>query len=120
MIYLNACKFLNRTFLFSPQRFYFSLSPSLSFSHGNSLSTNLSCNCGGASYLPVCADGQAYFSPCHAGCQAETPTVSIDCCCFCELLGSYLSLQVHQVTVQQPCKCMNIMNLHSPEDYVEN
>ena len=36
---------------------------------------NMTCDCNGVSYLPVCADGQTYFSPCHAGCQVQTEKV---------------------------------------------
>ena len=33
-------------------------------------SCNSACSCGQEAYTPVCgADGQTYFSPCHAGCK---------------------------------------------------
>ncbi|WAR17995.1 SO74D-like protein [Mya arenaria] len=43
------------------------------FSAGNSSMPTL-CDCSGASYVPVCADGQTFFSPCHAGCIAKEPS----------------------------------------------
>lgn len=47
--------------------------------NAESQQASLSCDCSTAPYLPVCADGRTYFSPCHAGCASESNGAYYNC-----------------------------------------
>ncbi|XP_052252326.1 solute carrier organic anion transporter family member 1C1-like [Dreissena polymorpha] len=44
-----------------------------------SLIASTTCACSDVTYLPVCADDQTWFSPCHAGCQTEKQRMYYNC-----------------------------------------